>query len=135
MVDLSSLKEQYKDRKYGELIMHLYKKQDLETTLSALMGTVEELPPNSQGLFKVQAWIDQFTVYGVEAEFWQRGCGEVFSEICSEARLKLSNQNSTVTDEDVFNMFQIINLTFVYAVHKDSELKALIRKSTGIDSL
>ncbi|MBF0229501.1 MAG: hypothetical protein HQK63_07915 [Desulfamplus sp.] len=132
-MDLTSFSQQLAGRKFGELVMHHYKKQDYQTILLALEGTIQELPENARPC--VESWIDEIVLYGKNPNFWQRDCGEVFTEICDLARRKLANYMVTATEDHLFSMFQIIVISFAYGAHKHPQSKAFIQQSIGVGFL
>lgn len=132
-MDINSLAQQYSGRKFGELILHEYKKLDFQTVSLAVLGTIDELPESISSL--MESWLDEIGQYGVDPFFWQRDCGEVFIEICDRARQNLEKNSLPVTDDHLFNMFQVIVLNFVYSLHKNPASKAFVQKSIGIGFL
>lgn len=132
-MDLTSFSQQLAGRKFGELVIHHYKKQDYSTIVAALKGTIQELPEKAQQC--VESWIDEIAPYGKDPSFWQRDCGELFIEICNLARQKIATYMVNVTDDHLFSMFQIIVLNFAYGAHKHPQSKAFIQKSIGVGFL
>jgi hypothetical protein len=130
---LNELGQQFKGRKFGELILHHVNAQDYETLVKAMLGTIEELPSGAET--EVESWIDEIAPLGKSPAFWQRDCGQVFLTICGQARQKLANCGVKATENDLLTMFQIIVLNFAYGAHKDPESKAFIQKSVGIGFL
>lgn len=129
-----SLGQQFKGRKFGELVLHHVKAQSLHTVVAALKGTIAKLP--SKAAAEVESWIDEIAWLGKNPTFWQRDCGEAFLEICGRARNKLAACGITSpTDEDLLSMFQIIVLNFAYGAHRHAGSKAFIQKSIGIGFL
>jgi hypothetical protein len=133
-MNLVSLGQQFKGRKFGELVLRHVKAQDLQTVIAAFRGTIEKLPNGAAP--EVESWIDEIAPLGKNPTFWQRDCGEALLEICGRARKKLAGCGVvSATDEDLLSMFQIIVLNFAYGAHKDSGSKAFIQKSIGIGFL
>jgi hypothetical protein len=132
-MDINSLSQQFTGRKFGELVLNHYKNQDLRRIVEALQGTIEELPESARP--SVESWIDEIAPLGTDSSFWRRDCGEVFLEICEQARQKLSIYTVQVNDEQLLNMFNIIVLNFAYGAHKHQGTKSFIQKSIGIGFL
>lgn len=129
-MDLIALAQQFSGRKFGELVLHHCRKQSLAQTITALQGTMEDLPHSARP--SVEGWIDQMNPSALDAGFWARDCGDVFLDICLRARPVLKATLTHPTDEQVFSMFQIIVLNFAYAMQKDSKSKAFVQKSIGV---
>ena len=129
-MDLTALAQQFSGRKFGELVLHHCKEQSLAQTVTALQGTMEELPRPARP--SVEGWIDQMNPSALDREFWARDCGDVFLDVCLRARQVLKATLTQPTDEQVFSMFQIIVLNFTYAIQQDSKSKAFVQKSIGV---
>ena len=133
-MDFDSLSQQFKGRKFGELVLHHVKAQDLQTVVNAIVGTSERLPNGAAQ--RAESWIDEIAPMGKNATFWQRDCGKALQEICQRASETLTRCGvASPTDVDLFSMFQIIVLNFAYGAHKDLGSKAFIQKSIGIGFL
>lgn len=87
------------------------------------------LPPSAKPL--VEAWIDKFSAFGTDASFWRCDAGETFSFICSQSKTYLQTTGIAATNDDVFAMFQIIVLNFVYGLHRHPPSKSFIQQSLG----
>lgn len=132
-MNLQELSAQYAGRKFGELVLHHFKRMNQETLVPALAGTIRTLPPAARPL--AEDWIDEITTFGTEPSFWQSDAGQTFALICSAAKDRLADAGITASDDDIFNMFQIILLNFVYGLHKHPQSKAFIQQSIGIGFL
>ena len=132
-MDIQALAEQFRGRRFGELILHHHKKQDLPTIIAALQGTLADLPDQARA--RSEQWIDEIAPLGAREEFWQRDCGEAFLDICQRARSFLEALGTRPTNDDLFNMFQIITLNFAYGAHQHPQSKAFIQKAIGIGFL
>lgn len=129
-MDIESLRQQYIGNKFGELVLHDYKSLDLPIVMEGLSGTIDLLPDGIKS--SIELWIDENNQYGINPSFWQKDCGKVLMEICERARRYFVSHNISVTDEHLFNMFQIVVLNFVYGLHMHPPSKAFIQKSIGI---
>jgi hypothetical protein len=126
-IDLRGLARQFRGRKFGELILHHYKRLDYETTCKAVEGTTKFLP-ELPGEFAAR-WIDEFVMKGQESEFWCRQSDDVLNEIIERARGKLATAGVRPTDEDLFNMFQLIVLSFAYSFHKHESNRLFVERA------
>src|SRR5690606_24308934 len=115
-MDLQGLASQFTGRKFGELVLHQFKRTGKDRIAPALAGTIQQLPPAAMPL--AEPWIDEITSFGTDPAFWQSDAGQTFSTICNAAKQRLSEAGITPSDDDLFTMFQIILLNFVYGLHK-----------------
>jgi hypothetical protein len=132
-VDINSFSHQLAGKKFGELVLHHYKKQNYTEIVAALMGTIQELPESARSC--AESWIDEIAPFGKNPSFWQRDCDEIFLEICNRARQKLATYSIDASDDILFKMFQIIVLNFGYTAHKHPQSKAFIQQSIGMGFL
>jgi hypothetical protein len=133
-MNLDILGQQFKGRKFGELVLHHVDAQDYQTVVKAMLSTIEKLPKGVTP--EVEAWIDEIAPLGASSTFWRRDCGEAFLEIRGQARQKLARCGvASPTDDDLLWMFQIIVLNFAYGAFKHPPSKAFIRKSIGVGFL
>ena len=129
-MDLVSIAQQFSGRKFGELMLHQCRQNNLARTVAALQGTIQELPPEVRPC--VEGWIDKMNPAALDADFWRADCGDVFLDLCLRARQELKGYVSNPSDDQVFNMFQIVLLNFAYAAHKNPKSKAFVQKSVGV---
>jgi len=129
-MDLGQLTDQFRGRRFGELVLHHVRKMALADTLAGLKGTSDQLPVDA--VAELERWIDEIAPMGGREAFWQRDCGDVFQEVCERARRRLGALGVSGSDEDVFNMFQMIVLNFAYGAHRHPQSKAFIQKALGI---
>jgi hypothetical protein len=129
-MDITALAEQFSGRKFGELVLLQYRKNNLQQAVAALQGTTEELPEAARAC--VIDWIDEVNPSATNPEFWRADCGSVFLNICSRARKKLKEYIAEPTDDHIFSMFQIVVLNFAYALHQEPQSKAFVQKSIGV---
>ena len=129
-MDLQALSEQFSGRKFGELVLHQFKRMKQAAVLPALVGNIEALPDSAKPI--AESWIDEVTAFGTDASFWQSDAGQTFNTICNVARQRLTDAGVSVTNDVVFAMFQIILINFVYGLHKHPQSKAFIQQSIGM---
>lgn len=132
-MDLDELAKQYQGRKFGEIVLQQCKAQNLPTTMAAIRGLTEELPPSAH--ISIESWIDKIMPLGAYGSFWEQDCGEVFLGVCDEARTHLTNIGVNPTNDNIFNMFLIIVLSFAYTAHISPPSKAVIQKAIGVGFL
>lgn len=61
--------------------------------------------------------------------------GQTFTVICNAAHKRLTDAGIPATADNVFALFQIILVNFVYGLHKQPQLKEFIQKSIGMGLL
>lgn len=132
-MNIKKLTQQFHGRKFGELVMHHYANQSATETMDALAGTTILLPKNLQN--KIADWIDEVSFVGADPAFWKADCGEVFEQMTEFAISHFEEQGINISDDDAFNLFQIILLNFAYTAHNNPSSKAFIQKSIGIGFL
>ncbi|MCX6224518.1 MAG: hypothetical protein NTV01_07160 [Bacteroidia bacterium] len=126
-MDIDQIKQQFRGRKFGELILHHRKVTDMQTTVKSLQGTIQELPNSVQPL--MESWFDEMNLNVRSEQFWQQDCGDAFVMITNTAEAKLRAVGVQPTNDDLFNMFQIIVLNFAYSTHRYPKSKAFIQKA------
>src|ERR1700737_4192741 len=94
--DVTVLREQFRGRKFGELVLHHWRSHDLQTTIAALLGTLKDFPVETAGA--AEQWIDEIAPGGKDPRFWPQDCGEAFQDICTHARHKLTQCGVHATD-------------------------------------
>jgi len=129
-IDLKMLQQQFQGRLFGELILQHFKQASLQDASKAFMGTFNLLPVSAQEL--VEGWIDEISMQGKKEEFWRRDCGEALKYITEKAKGRLSSAGIQPTENDLFNMFQIIVLNFACTLHKMPQSRAFVQKAIGM---
>ena len=132
-MNIRALIEQYRGRKFGELVLHDYKQLSQSVCIESLFGTVGLLPEEVQN--ETEIWIDEISIHGVNPSFWKQDCGETLAVITNLSKKYFEKHHINPTDEDLFNMFQITVLNFVGTCYKNEESKFFIQKAVGIGLL
>ena len=114
---------------FGELVLSHYRGKSILETLDALLGTTARLPEAARG--DVEAWIDQVNPRGIRESFWQTDAAKVLEQLSTPARQRLVAQRIDPTPDDLFNMFEIIVLSFAYTAHRHKESRMFIQKAIG----
>ena len=127
-VSIEALQKQFRGSRFGDLILLHRRENDMQTTIAALLGVTERLPPTAQPL--VESWLDEMNTNALSEQFWKQDCGEALSIITTTAAAaKLRSAGVEPTSDDLFNMFQIIVLNFAYAAHRFNHSKVFIEKA------
>lgn len=129
-MDIDTLRQQMHGRKFGELILEHVNKLDLQMSMLALRGITDELPITAQSL--VEDWIDEINPSALSEEFWKQDCGLALMSITNAATRRLKLAGMQPTSDDIFNMFQIIVISFACTCHANRQSKAFVQKAIGI---
>lgn len=127
---LETLKDQFQGRKFGELILHHLKSQSHSEIVKALQGTFNLLP---DFFLKsdMEKLMDDLNSNVFEKSFWQTDCADQFSYIIEIAKDRFSRNGLTPSEDDLFNVFNIIVLNLTYGASSQSEMKKFIRNSVS----
>ncbi len=71
-------------------------------------------------------FIDRWNERVYEKSFWQTDTSEVFSEIIEDARSLLLSINAPTNDETLFNMFQVVILSYAYSASDQPTMRKFI---------
>ncbi len=128
-VSIDQLAKQFKGRKFGELVLHHIDKQPFEQIVAAIQGTMEGLP--AQVRSKIEELIDSANPLALKKEFWSDDCGKILRFITSMIEKELEEKGVKLTEENAFDVFNIIVLSYAYSAHKDPRMKQFIKGSIG----
>lgn len=130
-VDLAALALQFSGARFGELVLQ-HRARTSESVLAAAAAQLgESLPLNDHNL---DAWLKDKHSRMVDPEYWARDCGGAFRALCEEARLFIQRKHVSggrATDEDVFNLVQLVLIAQAYTAHRQPGLKRLIHDACG----
>ena len=128
-VSIDQLAEQFEGRKFGELVLHHIDKQPFEQIVAAMQGTMEGLPAQVRG--EVEGLIDSANSLAFKKEFWSDDCGRILKFISSMVEKELQEKGCGLSEENTFDVFNIIVLNYAYSAHKDPRMKKFIKGSIG----
>lgn len=126
-MDLTGLEAQFRGGTFGELVLRHRSQSSVESCLSACQGIIEQLPVQARPL--AETWMDEMNALTNSSELWTQDCGDAFASITSAAVRKLKAADVRFTDDDVFNMFQLIVLNYAYATHRSGHSRAIIEQA------
>jgi len=125
IVNVDNLKLQFKGNPFNLLIkQHLKKLKDPQKFMEAIFGTTQILSLSAQSL--TESFIDRWNERVYDKEFWRKDTSDVFSEIIEDARSALSSVNAPTDDETLFNMFQIVVLSYAYSASTQPKMQKFI---------
>ncbi|MFC1966982.1 hypothetical protein ACFLWI_08645 [Chloroflexota bacterium] len=131
-VNLEELKAQSKGTSFYELILyHLKRGKNTDKLREASVETIALLPQPAQSI--AVEFIDKWNERIFEESFWQRDTSEVFTEIIEDARSLLLSSGAPTDDETLFNMFQVVTLSYAYNASFQPNMRKFIKK--GIRSI
>ncbi len=128
-INIESLATQFEGRKFGELVLHHMKNQPFEQIVTAMQGTIEGLPSSIQK--EIENLMDNANSLAYKKEFWADDCGQVFKFIVSTTQKELQEKGITPTEDNLFDVFNLIVMNFAYSTYKDPKMKKFIKTSIG----
>ncbi len=124
-INLERLKVQFKGKPFNKLIKyHLKRQGNADKLRQETVGTMAMLPESAYGL--CMDFIDRWNDRAYEQSFWRRDTSEVFSEITEDAHSLLSSAGIPTDDETLFNMFQIVVLSYAYSASDQPKMRKFI---------
>ena len=128
-VSVDQLAKQFEGRKFGELVLHHIDKQSFKQIVLAIQGTIKSLPVQLRN--EIEGLIDSANPMAFEKEFWSDDCGKILRFITSMVEKQLQEKEVKFSEENVFDVFNIIVLNYAYSAHKDLRMKKFIKSSIG----
>jgi len=124
-LSIEQLRSQFKGKPFYRLVEHYLKKEKRTKELKeAVLETMDLLPPSARYLSV--AFIERWNERSYEKEFWQKDTSKVFSEIVEDARAALAWVDASTDDETLFNMFQIVALSYAYSASDQPNMREFI---------
>ena len=87
------------------------------------------LPEEARPL--IEPFIDRWNIRAHEKDFWQMDTACVFDEIIEDARKVLSESRIPFDDDALFNMFNIIVLSYAYSAYDQPKMRKFIGKHSN----
>ena len=130
-INLVDFLEGVQGRPFKELVQHHIKNRDIVQLREGCSGTVLMLPDKFQS--RAMEFVDWMLPAVSDKGFWELDCAKAFRTIIAEASIFYGvNLHSEMDNEEqhelIFNLFQIITLSFAYNASLDKKL----RKFAGI---
>jgi hypothetical protein len=130
IMNLQNLEEQFRGRKFGELVLHHLSSQSDDARVQALQGTIRQLPSAFQQR-EMEELIDDFNKKIYDKSFWEQDCADSLLSITNTAKKRFLKCNLSASDDDLFNVFNIIVLNYAYTAQLQPEMKSFIKKSVN----
>ncbi len=125
-IDLEELKSGFLGKPYKLLVQQHVKRGNAQFIMGAIDGTKRMLPPGATN--HLVDFIDRWNRQAYDASFWMRDSAKVLSDVIEEARTSLSEAGITTDEETLFDVFQLVTLTFAL----NASLQPELRKFAGI---
>lgn len=124
-INIESLKVQFKGKPFNQLIKyHLKRQKDKRILREAVNDTIAMLPESA---FEIAiGFIDIWNDRGYDKSLWSKDTSEVFLAIVEDARSLLSSAGIPIDDETLFNMFQIVVLSYAYSASDQRKMRKFI---------
>jgi hypothetical protein len=125
---IKQLKEQYKGRKFGELILYHIGNQNLEKTEDVICGLKGRVHPVL--IIPTDNFLDTVVYcFAMTKEFWRLDCGEALILYVNATKSEAKKYNIEVTDDYAFDIFNLIVFCLVKRAITDLDFEKFIRKS------
>lgn len=109
-VDLTRLQTQFTGRRFADLVLQHANQQSLEQIERAALGTMNNFP---KSFFPdIELLLDEMNEYLYSRDFWDSDCGDVFADVLGRAKAKLIARNQEISNEKLFDMFNLVVLNF-----------------------
>jgi len=123
-INLEEVRQGFHGKPFCKLVKHHLDRQKQDTRILGIQGTVEMLPEDARPL--AEPFIDRWNARVYEKDFWQMDTATVFDEIIDDAKSVLSESGIQFDDETLFNMFNIIVLSYAYSAYDQPKMKEFI---------
>ena len=128
-VTVDQLVKQFEGRKFGELVLHHMNEQPFEQIVAAMQGMMERLPAQLRN--EIEGLIDNANPLSFKKEFWADDCGKILRFITSMVEKELQEKGAQPSEDNLFDVFNIIVMNFAYSAYKDQRMKKFIKSSIG----
>ena len=122
--NLENLRNQFSGTRFCHLIEAHLRKGNSKSYQQAVLELVNELPSKANKL--VEGYIDGWLVFCDKADFWQTDTSRIFDSIVSDAKTLLEENKIKYNDDILFNMFQIIVLSYAYSAYDQPKMRELM---------
>jgi hypothetical protein len=129
-INLSELRAGFAGRPFSQLINHHLNRQSQGQRIQGINGSIAMLPEEARGL--VEAFIDRWNLRAYDRAFWQTNTASVFDEITEDAKNVLSEVGLHADDEMLFNIFNVIVLSYAYSAYDQPKMREFMRVKGSI---
>jgi hypothetical protein len=103
------------------LINQHLNRQSQDQGIQGINGTTAMLSDQARGL--VEGFIDRWNLRAYDRAFWQTDTASVFDDITEDAKNVLSDKGLAVDDDTLFNMFNIVALSYAYSAYDQPKMR------------
>ena len=128
-IELGKVRQGFRGSPFCELVEHHLCSQKEDARIRGIRGTVEMLPGGAKSL--VEPFVDRWKIRAYEKDFWQMDAAAVFDEIIEDARSILYKSGISFDDETLFNMFNIIVLSYAGSAYGQPKMRKLFGIRSG----
>jgi hypothetical protein len=128
-IELGKVRQDFRGRPFYKLVEYHLSRQKQEVRIHGILGTIEMLPEEAKSL--AEPFIDRWNMRVYEKDFWQMDAAAVFNEIIEDARSILHESGTSFDDETLFNMFNIIVLSYAYNAYDQPKMRKFIGIRSG----
>ncbi|HNT90981.1 MAG TPA: hypothetical protein PKO01_04635 [Smithellaceae bacterium] len=111
-VKISEIRAGFKGRPFSQLVDHHLRRQSQDQRIQGINDTIAMFPEQARGL--VEGFIDRWNLRAYKQVFWRMNTASVFDEIMADAKNVLDEAGLQPDDETLFNMFNIIVLSYAH---------------------
>lgn len=127
-INFEEIRQGFQGKPFCKLVKHHLDSLKQDTRILGIKGTFEMLPEEAKPL--VEPFIDRWNIKAYEKDFWQMDTATVFDGIIDDSKSVFSEYGIQFDDETLFNMFNIIVLSYAYSAYDQPKMK----KFMGIHS-
>ena len=124
-VSIDELAKQFEGRKFGELVLHHIDKQSFNQIVAGMLGTIKGLPASIQG--EIERLIDSANSLAFEKDSGSDDCGRILRFLTSMVERELNKKGVCPSEDNLFDVFNIIVMNYAYSAHKDPRMKKFIK--------
>jgi hypothetical protein len=121
---LEVIRVSFKGKPLCKLVEHHLKKQSQSERIQGIQGTIALLPQQAQGI--AEGFVDRWNLRAYDQSFWQKDAASVFEEIVDDARTVLSEACVPLDDETLFNMFNIVVVSYAYSAYDQPKIREFL---------
>lgn len=121
-IDLEGFRAGVQGREYRDFVQHHLNAQSAQDRNLGFVGTVQMLPAELQPL--MEGFIDRWNVRMYDHDFWRQDCADVLDAILEDARNMAQSIGYKPDDEDLFNIFQLVSMSYAYNADLEPKFRA-----------
>lgn len=130
-INIDEVKSGFRGKPYNALVQYHIKRQNTKQLAMGIEGTKGMLPKGMLSpdiVSHFDEFFNRWNSKAYDASFWREDCAEVFTQIINDASNVLLQPKIKPDDETLFNIFQIVTLSFALS----ASLQPKMRKFAGI---